>query len=294
MADQRPQIEWIDTGKVDPESTVNVRRTKVEENRKVLADSIRRHGFRAENPVLLRPHPKGETSPYDYECVSGRSRFLGAIDAEVNPIPCIVEHDLDDERAHILSFAENDKRGAIEDSDLVYWYDLKFRGYRDAGHTSGQAKEQVAKFYGVSPATVTKFLRLRDLPTRILELMDESRITDREAGAIADQYAATAEDTRYDAMWEATEWMLGLSESDRKRARDAIKKAVSPAGRDELDASLKKVKEDEMKGPAKFGVEIPRSAMTRLEALAEKRGVTSPEALVPHLIGEVLNADETL
>ena len=79
------QITMVPVQHINPTSTVNVRRTGVQENRDWLRESMKIHGFPPEHPVLLRHQPDSADGNYLYEAVSGQSRFLAAREEGLTP-----------------------------------------------------------------------------------------------------------------------------------------------------------------------------------------------------------------
>lgn len=283
------QIVMVAVTDIDPESTVNVRRSGIDDNREKLRASIAVNGYHGDQPVLLRNHPD-EASPYSYECVSGRSRFLGAMDAGLDYVPSIIE-DLDDEAAHLRSFNENEQRGAITDSDKIHWFNQRFQMLKSQGHTSSQAKKLTADHYRVSPATVTGYLLMIDLPPEIQEDLDRDIIKNAEGRAIARNFASIEDDEqRYQAMLAAAEWVKSLPTRDRPKAADAIKDADPGADVNALNESLDKIINAAI---VPVHANIPSNLREKLDRLALSKGYTNGDLIIPMLISDAVEQSQS-
>lgn len=288
---EETKIQWVRIAEIDPESSVNVRQSGVDENRALLAESIRASGYHEENPVLLRPHPRGPDHEYQYECVSGRSRFLGAGDAGMEAVPMVIR-EMSDEEAIQRSYAENSQRTNISTADKVRCFTAQFKRFRNAGHDTKQAREQTARFFNAKPADVKTYLLLTHLPEDLQDRVDSGLLPERLAKAIATRYEGIDEQSRDDAMREAADWALSLSDEDRRKAEKAISKTPLPADPAELQKTLDLLKIDEARGPVTLRCNIPATTNRDLLELAEKRGFTSAEAFLPMLIGDAVNASD--
>ena len=283
-----PAARMIPVAEISPDSTVNVRRSDINENRDRLKDSIERNGFLPEHPILLRPHPQPDHSAFQYETVSGQSRFLAARDLGIQEVPAVIVA-MDDETAHLRSFVENDKRGDLSTKDKTYWFERKFKEFR-ATSTSADALQMTAALYAVSEATVQNYLTLAVLPDEVQDDV-ESKVISQEAGkAIARrpwQYAGDAA-SKDDMMIAAAEWFKSLPHSQRKDAVAAIKQAPPTASQaqhfqDELERQHNSASHT-------FDVKIPTSMVDPLTRYAAANGYANPEQVIPMIISSALAA----
>ena len=170
------EIKMVDVSRICPDSTVNVRRSEVEENADLLFQSITKNGYRPEHPVLLRPYPE-ESAQYDYEAVSGQSRLKGAVKAGMTAVPCVIE-EMDNEEAIKRSFSENIHRGDLTVTDQIYWYTKKFEEARDRTLDRRQSLKATADFFNVSPQTVENKLEMAMLPAQVTRDIDQKLLTE--------------------------------------------------------------------------------------------------------------------
>jgi ParB/RepB/Spo0J family partition protein len=89
-------IKRIQLTEIDPESSINVRRTGVSENVERVKKSIETHGYWGDQPITLRPHPD-ESAQYKYEYVTGQCRFKASLDLGLDAIPAFIVELDDDE-----------------------------------------------------------------------------------------------------------------------------------------------------------------------------------------------------
>lgn len=106
-------VQIIDVNRIDPNSTINVRRQGVEENVEKVKASIQQHGYWPDQPIIVRPHPDSG-STYDYQNVTGQCRLKACLALELEEIPAFVL-ELNDDEAIQRSWLENEARG-----DLTY------------------------------------------------------------------------------------------------------------------------------------------------------------------------------
>ena len=283
---QEKTIRNVPVARISPESTVNVRRSDIEENRDRLKDSIQRNGYHAEHPLLLRPHPEGDATPFDYEVVSGQSRFLAVRDLGFEYVPSVVE-DLDDEQGHLRSFNENDKRGDLSAKDKIYWYEAKYRQLsKEHGKTA--ALEMTAEFYGTATQTLRTYLTMALLPESIQDDLTREAINQQTCKAIATrpwQYASN--DSQKDEMMiTAAEWWKSLDNAQRKQGTEAIKTAPPTARTaDDFQQVLQQVLNQ---GTQSFDITVPTSMVEPLTRYARTKGFADPEHVIPVIISNAL------
>jgi len=107
----------LDSGKVDeiPLEKLDVEDTtfqfRVDLRAEALVDSVKSHGIQV--PLVARPRPRKDGH---YQLICGFRRATAAKLAGLTKVPVVVR-DLDDQRAQILSYAENEQRKTFSDLD---------------------------------------------------------------------------------------------------------------------------------------------------------------------------------
>lgn len=143
------------------------RRSMNQKKLKELARSIKRSGVL--QPILVRRKDAG------YEIICGERRYRAAVKAGLKTIPAIVV-DMEDDELFETSLTENIQR---EDLKLL---DMALAIKKLAG--SGLTHDEIAKRLGKSRPWVSNILRILDLPSKVLEALEEGRITLGHAKAI--------------------------------------------------------------------------------------------------------------
>ena len=152
----------IATASIDPESTVNVRKSQVEEGVEKLKSSIAEHGFWENCPIVIRPHPDS-SSEYEYEIVVGQCRMKACLELNIERIPAVVR-ELDDDAAIQQSWVENEASSNLTMTDRAHWADFYVTKYLKQGKNKGESRERAAKFLGVTPQTIMRYQPLVALP----------------------------------------------------------------------------------------------------------------------------------
>ena len=155
-----------------------------DERMDMLVDSIRENGIL--NPVIVRPDQNG-----DYEMVSGHRRLHAAGIAGLQKIPAIVKEMSDDE-AIINMVDVNIQREEILPSERAFSFKMKLDAIRRQGaradltlgtevpkldENSKRTRNQIGMEAGISGRQVTKYIRLTELISTILDLVDSKKIT---------------------------------------------------------------------------------------------------------------------
>lgn len=161
-------------------------KVKQDESMLELVASIREKGVL--NPALLRPKPEG-----GYEMVAGHRRKFASELAGKEDMPCIVRNLTDDE-AIIIMVDSNLQREKILPSEKAFAYKMKLDAMkRQAGRPSknsatvlpnygGKSSRQLlAEEVGESHEQIRKYIRLTELITPILDMVDEGKIAMRPA-----------------------------------------------------------------------------------------------------------------
>ncbi|QGU00619.1 Chromosome (plasmid) partitioning protein ParB [Candidatus Syntrophocurvum alkaliphilum] len=133
-----------------------------------LANSIREHGLL--QPVLVRP--KGT----QYEIIAGERRWRAAEIAELNYIPVLIR-EIDDIEAAEISLIENIQRedlSAVEEAlaykNMIDKYNFK--------------QDELAERVGKSRAHIANTLRILSLPSQILDMLENRKLSSGHARAL--------------------------------------------------------------------------------------------------------------
>ena len=136
-----------------------------------LAASIRAKGVI--QPILVRPVPG---FPHQFEVVAGDRRWQAAQLAGLTEIPAIVR-ELSDQEALALALVENIQREELTPTEEA----------RALGRLIDEfslTHQQVAEAVGRSRVAVTNLMRLLELPTPVIELIDGQSISMGHARAL--------------------------------------------------------------------------------------------------------------
>ena len=138
-----------------------------------LADSIAQHGVI--QPLLVRPMPDGS-----YQLVAGERRWRAARRAGLSEVPVVIREMSDSEMME-LALIENLQR---EDLNPIE----EAEGLQQLIHTYGLTQETAAARVGRSRPAIANALRLLSLPTPILELTRDGKISAGHARALLSLY----------------------------------------------------------------------------------------------------------
>ncbi|GLB30936.1 hypothetical protein LAD12857_28590 [Lacrimispora amygdalina] len=141
-------------------------------------ESIAKYGVLV--PIIVRPKEDGT-----FEIIAGHRRKRACELLELPTIPTIVR-DLDDEESTIVMVDSNIQRENLLFSEKAYAYKMKLEAIKKQGKrtdlTSAQvvpkltAREQVAKDAGVNRMEITRYIRLTELITDLLNMTDERKL----------------------------------------------------------------------------------------------------------------------
>jgi ParB/RepB/Spo0J family partition protein len=141
-------------------SNVNVRKTLTSEEDETgiydLANDINANGLI--NPITVRLN--GEK----YEIIAGQRRFLAMKQLNKTHIPCNVLN-IDTQKAEEISLVENVQRNQMTTCDKVRSYSKLYDVYN-------KDIDKVISAIHISKQTIQKYLKLRDLPEEVLNLLD--------------------------------------------------------------------------------------------------------------------------
>lgn len=143
-----------------------------------LVDSIKANGVLT--PVIVRPDDEGT-----YEMISGHRRLHAAKRAGLKKIPAIVKEVTDDE-ATIMMVDANVQREEILPSEKAFAYKMRYEAMRRQGAradltssligTKLRADEQLAKDVGESRNQVQRIMRLTEVISPLLDLVDNKKL----------------------------------------------------------------------------------------------------------------------
>ena len=148
-----------------------------------LVRSIEEHGVLT--PILVRPAPDGQR----YEIISGHNRVNAARRAGLKTIPATVR-EMDDDEATLAMVESNlRQREQLLPSEKARAYKLKLDAIKRQGARSdltcdqldhksgkGKARDIVGATLGESGPQVQRYIRLTNLITPILDMVDEKRM----------------------------------------------------------------------------------------------------------------------
>lgn len=143
------------------------------------ADSIREYGVLV--PAIARPDPEG-----GYELISGHRRKRGCEMAGLQTMPVIVRN-MDDDAATIVMVDSNLQREELLPSERAFAYRMKLEALKHQGartdRTSGQVVQKsklsveiVAEQAGENYKQVQRFIRLTELISELLDMVDERKL----------------------------------------------------------------------------------------------------------------------
>ena len=153
---------------------------KVRDDQRMLdtVDSIREYGVLV--PAIARPDPEG-----GYELISGHRRKRGCEMAGLQTMPVIIR-DLDDDAAVLVMVASNIQREELLPSERAFAYKMKLEALKHQGArmdltscqvgTKLRADEKLAESVNESARTVQRFIRLTELISELLDMVDERKL----------------------------------------------------------------------------------------------------------------------
>ena len=153
---------------------------KVRDDQRMLdtADSIREYGVLV--PAIARPDPDG-----GYELISGHRRKRGCEMAGLQTMPVIIR-DLDDDAAVLVMVDSNIQREELLPSERAFAYKMKLEALKHQGArmdltscqvgTKLRADEKLAESVNESARTVQRFIRLTELISELLDMVDERKL----------------------------------------------------------------------------------------------------------------------
>ena len=160
-------------------------KVKMDESMVDMAESVKLYGVLV--PALVREKPEG-----GYEMVAGHRRKMASELAEKKEIPCIVRNLTDDE-AVLIMVDSNLQREQILPSEKAFAYKMKLAAMNRQGQRTdltsvpvGQklgktSRELLAEKSPDSNTQIQRYIRLTELITPILDMVDSGKIAIRPA-----------------------------------------------------------------------------------------------------------------
>lgn len=160
-------------------------KVKMDESMADMAESVKQYGVLV--PALVREKPEG-----GYEMIAGHRRKMASELAEKKEIPCIVRNLTDDE-AIIIMVDSNLQREQILPSEKAFAYKMKLDAMKRQGQrtdlTSTPVGQKLGKYsvevlgesVGESRSQIQRYIRLTELITPILDMVDSGKIAIRPA-----------------------------------------------------------------------------------------------------------------
>ena len=160
-------------------------KVKMDESMADMAESVKQYGVLV--PALVREKPEG-----GYEMIAGHRRKMASELAEKKEIPCIVRNLTDDE-AIIIMVDSNLQREQILPSEKAFAYKMKLSAMNRQGQRTdltsvplGQklgktSRELLAEKSPDSNTQIQRYIRLTELITPILDMVDSGKIAIRPA-----------------------------------------------------------------------------------------------------------------
>lgn len=277
-------IQNINVNRIDPDSTINVRRQGVEDNVEKVKSSIQQHGYWPDQPIIVRPHPDSN-SKYDYQNVTGQCRLKACLALGLEEIPAFIL-ELNDDEAIQRSWLENEVRGDLTYSDRAYWVERIYKRYNGEGYTSEEALGLAAQYLGVTVQTVMRYYTLSALPADLKQMVDQGILPTRVAVPIVrNTYNGARFKHSQEAMKERVSWILGLDRDTREHAVKAIEQLGHRASIADLNANVTK-RRRESRRVVEYA--IPTELYEDLLQWGLDRGLDDEQAIIGHMVAETL------
>lgn len=161
-------------------------KVRMDEAMQEMTESVKQYGVLV--PAMVRPKPEG-----GYEMVAGHRRKLAAELAQQTELPCLVR-DLTDDEAILLMIDSNLQRERILPSEKAFAYKMKLEAMKrqqgertdltsvPVGQKSGlTSREILADNSPDSNTQIQRYIRLTNLTTPLLDMVDEGKIAMRPA-----------------------------------------------------------------------------------------------------------------
>ncbi len=171
-------IEYIEVENLKPFEN-HPYKVKNDEEMDNLIESIREHGILS--PIIARPIENGE-----YEIVSGHRRLFASKQAGLTEVPAFVT-ELDRDKATIILVDSNLHREHLLPSEKAFAYKMKVEAMNRQGERTDLTSspvgkrlntyEVIAEESGESRNQIHRYIRLTKLLPKLLEYVDNGRIS---------------------------------------------------------------------------------------------------------------------
>lgn len=205
-------------------------------------ESISQRGILS--PLIARPRAEG-----GYEIISGHRRQYAAKKAGLDTVPVIVRNMTDDD-AIILLVDSNIQRENILPSERAFAFKMKMDAIKRQGArsdlTSAQvapklSSEKIGEDSGMSKDTVKRYIRLTNLIPKLLELVDDKKISFTPAVELS--YLDAKQQCDFMEVMDTTQNAPSLSQAQRikklaqqgKFSDDAVYDIMNEVKKSELD-----------------------------------------------------------
>lgn len=205
-------------------------------------ESISQRGILS--PLIDRPRAEG-----GYEIISGHRRQYAAKKAGLDTVPVIVRNMTDDD-AIILLVDSNIQRENILPSERAFAFKMKMDAIKRQGArsdlTSAQvapklSSEKIGEDSGMSKDTVKRYIRLTNLIPKLLELVDDKKISFTPAVELS--YLDAKQQCDFMEVMDTTQNAPSLSQAQRikklaqqgKFSYDAVYDIMNEVKKSELD-----------------------------------------------------------
>ena len=135
-----------------------------EENLNELANSIKERGIL--QPIIVRKSNKDQSK---FEIIAGERRWLAAQKVGLNVVPVVIT-EADDLKSLEFAIVENVQRHDLNPLEEA-------QGYKNLIDDFSYDQEKVSKFIGKSRSYITNSLRILSLPSDVIKLVDNKKIS---------------------------------------------------------------------------------------------------------------------
>ena len=174
---QREKVQEIPLGELHPFRN-HPFKVKDDAAMQDTVDSVREYGVLV--PAIARPDPDG-----GYELIAGHRRHHASELAGKETMPVIIR-DLDDDAAVLVMVDSNIQREELLPSERAFAYKMKLEALKHQGArmdltscqvgTKLRADEKLAESVNESARTVQRFIRLTELISELLDMVDERKL----------------------------------------------------------------------------------------------------------------------
>ena len=135
-----------------------------EENLNELANSIKERGIL--QPIIVRKSDKDQSK---FEIIAGERRWLAAQKVGLHDVPVVIT-EADDLKSLEFAIVENVQRHDLNPLEEA-------QGYKNLIDDFSYDQEKVSKFIGKSRSYITNSLRILSLPSDVIKLVDNKKIS---------------------------------------------------------------------------------------------------------------------